>query len=115
MRFVSHLSRFVSSDPCNSSVTCMGSQRLHKLKQHRLKWRCCFLVEALLPAESLAHYPKRYRNGNEEQAQTNWAAPAEPTAPRAPMFQMVLVVPVVVLFLVFWTFALVLHSVLTIN
>lgn len=25
MRFVSHLSRFVSSDPCNSSVTCMGS------------------------------------------------------------------------------------------
>ena len=26
MRFVSHLSRFMSHDPCNSSVTCMGSQ-----------------------------------------------------------------------------------------
>ena len=28
MRFVSHLSRFVSSDPCKSSVTTMGSHEI---------------------------------------------------------------------------------------
>lgn len=35
----------------------------------------------LLPAESLAQNPQRCRDGNEEQAQTNWTAPAEPRTP----------------------------------
>ena len=39
MRFVSHLSRFVSRDPCNSSVTCMGS---HENRQTFLVWRFSF-------------------------------------------------------------------------
>lgn len=63
--------------------------------------------EVLLPAEGLAQNPERYRNGNEEQTQTNWATPAEPRTPRAPVFQAVLVAVVIVL----GTFAFVLHSV----
>jgi hypothetical protein len=35
-------------------------------------------LEVLLPAESLAQNPERCRNGNEEQAKTNGATPAEP-------------------------------------
>jgi len=65
----------------------------------------------LLPAEGLTQNPKRERNGDEEQAQTNRATPAEPRTPRPPVFQMVVVVIAVVLFKVLETFALVLHSI----
>jgi hypothetical protein len=67
--------------------------------------------ERLVPAEGLAQNPERKRNGNEEQAETNWATPAEPRSPRAPVFQTVLVAVAVVLLLVLDTFALVLHKV----
>ncbi|HSX28433.1 MAG TPA: hypothetical protein VLF60_03215 [Candidatus Saccharimonadales bacterium] len=66
-------------------------------------------LEVLLPAEGLAQDPKRCRNGNKEQAQTNRATPAEPRAPRAPVFHTRLVAPAVIL-LVLETFALLLHK-----
>lgn len=66
--------------------------------------------EVLLPTEGLSENPERYRNGNEEQTEANWATPAEPRTPRAPVFHVVLV-PVVFLLVVLETSALVLHSV----
>lgn len=64
----------------------------------------------LLPAESLAQNPERYRCGNKEQAKPNWASPAEPRTPRPPVFQAVFVDEVEVLLVVLATFTLVLHS-----
>lgn len=70
-----------------------------------------FVAGLLVPAEGLAQNPERYRNGNEEQTETNWAAPAEPRTPRAPVLETVLVTIVVVLLVVFETFAFILHGV----
>jgi hypothetical protein len=64
--------------------------------------------EVLLPAEGLAQYPERCRNGDEEQAEANRATPAEPRAPSPPVFHAVFVAPVL---LVLSTLALILHSV----
>jgi hypothetical protein len=61
----------------------------------------------LVPAEGLAQNPERCRDGDEEQTQTNRAAPAEPRTPRAPVFEIALVTVAVVLFVVLETFALV--------
>ena len=61
----------------------------------------------LVPAESLAQNPERSRNGNKEQAQTNWATPAKPRAPRTPVFQAILVAPTILIFVVFTTFGVV--------
>jgi|GEM_PF-6485071 len=74
-----------------------------------------FVWGKLIPAEGLTQDPERYRCRNEEQAKTNWAAPAEPRTPRTPVFQAVLVTVVVVLFIVLGTFALMLHSVPFVN
>jgi len=49
-----------------------------ELKQHRQVDSAVLLKEVLLPAKGLAQNPERCRNGNEEQAQTNWATPTEP-------------------------------------
>jgi hypothetical protein len=70
-----------------------------------------YMLKTLVPAECLAQYPERDRNGYKEQAETNWAAPAEPRTPRAPMFQAVLVAPAILFFDVLETFAFVLHIV----
>ena len=51
----------------------------------------------LVPAEGLCQDPERERDGDEEQAETYWAAPAEPRTPGAPVFQAVLVAPAILL------------------
>ena len=48
--------------------------------------------EVLVPAKCLAQNPQREGDGNEEQAKTNWATPAEPRAPGAPVLEAVAVV-----------------------
>jgi hypothetical protein len=60
--------------------------------------------EWLIPAKSLAQDPERCRDGDEEQAKTDWAAPAEPRTPRAPVLKTVFVTVAVVLFDLLETF-----------
>lgn len=98
------------------AVKMQPSKELHKTKNTViLDGVFCWLGALAAPAEGLAQYPKRRRNGNKEQAQTNRTAPAEPRAPRAPMLEMVIVAPAGFLLDVLDTFALVLHKVPFVN